>query len=401
MLTKDLLKFSKRDSRIHPKYLKPQDVALINQASHLIAIFKAFVGQNWRDLQEELKSHFNLKDVIIQGFCKLLEDRCDFADASESIESKRWEWFALSHKLRSDRAQSRAEFQRYFHKATLLEFGVIQQQIYSDLPDFKTILKFNEITPDLLVDRYNAAQIQGLLLRAVKVKFIIHEKNLVSRRRLLQRLRFCRLLAELKEQTDDTLTFEISGPLAIFDQVQSYGLRLCQFFPYVLLMSSWELIASIKILEDFYELKVNSSKPIRSHYKGFNGYIPEEFSNLTKNFNALEEKERKFWLAEEGSELLNLGGQSYCFPDFTFRNKNGKLCHLELFHRWHGAELKKRLGFMASRLDSDLLVGVSQDLCKEAPTESLVQLAESNCLGVFRFRNFPTLKAILTHLPEI
>ncbi len=401
MLTKDLLKYTRRESRVHPKYLKPTDKELIQLGDELAAIYRASVGQSWRDLNEQLKQHPESSDAVFQGFGKLLEDRCTFGEAAEVFEEQRWDWFELSRALRAEILPSRAAFEQQLAEKSGRSFGGMQEQLYADLPEFRCIQTFEDISGEALVHRYNAAQVQGLLLRAQKLRFTITEKDIVTRRRLLQKLRFCRLLAEFVENPEGALVLDISGPLSMFDQVQSYGMRLCQFFPYVLLMPKWELEATVKLGENYYDLKIDSSKPIRSHYRSFSGYIPEEFQAFIKAFNALPVGDRKDWKAEAGQEHLNLGQQCYSFPDLTLSHATGVVRHLELFHKWHEGELRKRIAVLSEVKDAPLILGVSQDLAKQASVEGLLAHAKETGISIFTFRQFPTVKAILTYLPKV
>jgi len=218
---------------------------------------------------------------------------------------------------------------------------------------------------------------------------------------LLQKLRFCRLLAEFVENPEGALTLEISGPMSMFEQVQSYGMRLCQFFPYVLLMPKWELEATVKLGENYYELKVDSTRPIRSHYRSFSGYIPEEFQAFMRAFNALPAGDRKDWRVEEGQEHLNLGQQCYSFPDLTLRHKSGMQWHVELFHKLHEAELRKRLAVLMETKEVPLIIGIGQELAKEPALEGLLARSKETGISIFTFRQFPTVKAILTGLPKV
>lgn len=401
MLTKDLLKFTRRENRVHPKYLKPDDQKFVRLADELANLYRGHVGQSWRDLNEVLRQHPDSSDGIFQGFGKLLEDRCTFGESDEAVEEKRWQWLELSRRLRSNGITSRADFEMQMAEQAGQDFSALQEQVYADLPEFRSIQSFEDIAGETLIHRYNAAQIQGLLLRAQKVRFSIREKDVVTRRRLLQKLRFCRLLAEFVENPEGALVLDISGPLAMFEQVQSYGMRLCQFFPYVLLAPKWELEATVKLGENYYDLKCDSTKPIRSHYRGFSGYIPEEFKSLMLAFNDLPQMERGHWTIEEGQEHLNLGQQCYSFPDLTLRHESGLLRHLELFHRWHEGELRKRLTVLIGLEEAPLIIGISRDLAKEPALEGLLARAKETGISIFAFRQFPTVKAILTYLPKV
>ncbi|MCX6130872.1 MAG: DUF790 family protein, partial [Proteobacteria bacterium] len=206
---------------------------------------------------------------------------------------------------------------------------------------------------------------------------------------------------EFEETATDALILNISGPMAIFEQAQSYGMRLCQFFPYVLLCSKWEVEALVRLGEKSYQLKVDSSRPIDSHYRSFTGYIPEEFKEFISVFNEMNPSDRRGWLVEEGREHINLGRQIYSIPDLSLRHETGAVVHVELFHRWHETELRRRIQILKETTKSSLIIGASKELVKQAELEGLLAQGKETGLSIFTFRQFPTAKAILTYLPKV
>lgn len=400
MLTKDLLKYTIRADRVYPKYVKPTEKAYLDLALELEGLFARSVGRRYRDFAEDLRQSARAGDPVFEGFCKLLEDRCTFAGLDVDIEERRWSRIVKARELRHKGYETYLEFQDSLSRSLDTPVDVLQDELYADLEEYRIISAFEPWGGEKLVHRYNLAQIQGLLLRAQKVTMTIRSKELLQRRRLLQRLRFCRLLAEFTEDGDE-LTLGISGPLSLFEQTQSYGLRLCQFFPYIVLFDQWALEADLRLGEKSLRLGVDSSRPIQSHYKGFTGHIPEEFKELITAFNSLSEKDRMSWTVEVGYECLNLGRQNYSVPDLSFRHPSGMVRHMEIFHRWHQAELLRRLESLEKEQIRTICFGVSKDLSKDKELEAALAKFQERDISIFTFRLFPGLKAILTYLAKV
>ena len=55
-------------------------------------------------------------------------------------------------------------------------------------------------------------------------------------------------------------------------------------------------------------------------------------------------------IVPDAPPFLDLGGQTFLFPDLTFSN-GSQTVHLELFHKWHEGQLKDRLAFLAEHPD--------------------------------------------------
>ncbi len=400
MLTKDLLKYTIRADKIFPKYLKPTDRAFTSLASELEGFYARSIGRRYRELGEDLKQSPQAGETVFQGFCKLLEDRCTFSGVDLEVEEQRWNWMLKARALRQETYSSYAEFQGAVSQSLGISLLEIQDRLYGDLEENKVMISFEPLGGERLVHRYNLAQIQGLLLRAVRVRVKVRSADLLERRRLLQRLRFCHLLAEFSEEENE-LSLELSGPLALFEQTQSYGMRLCRFFPYIVLFDQWTLEADIRIGEKSLSLSLDDSRPIRSHYRSFTGHIPEEFKELISAFNQLSEAERKGWTVEIGSECLNLGQQNYCVPDMSFRHPAGAVRHLEIFHRWHKAELLRRLEGLGLEQNENFFFGVSKDISKDSDLEARLAKFQERDISIFTFRQFPSLKAILTYLAKV
>ncbi|MBC7533638.1 MAG: DUF790 family protein [Oligoflexus sp.] len=398
MLTKDLLKYTVRTDKIFPKYVKPNDAEALGFAKHLVEVYASAKGQKQQNLLDRLKQHPKSGSPLFNGLSKLLEDRCAFADSENELEEQRWELFTKAKDLRNSGLMSISDFQNAMVSCSgATSFAQVESQLYGDLPEFRVVQDFEPIDPVDLVHRYNASQIQGLILRSRSLSIIVRDKDAIKKRRFLQRLKFWRLLAEIDESADE-LKINLSGPLSLFDKSATYGNRLSNFFPNILLMDKWEIKAEVKIGEKVLGLELDSSKPIKSHYGGFKGYIPAEFKEFINIFNALTEDQRKGWVAIEGEDVLNLGQQSYSVPDFSFQNKKGKRIHLELFHKWHEMQLKQRVESLKQSSCDELILGVSGELMGPEKVTEMLGKSRASKAKIFSFKRFPTPKAILAYL---
>jgi len=397
MLTKDLLKYTVRTDKIFPKYVKPNDTEALVFARFLIDLYSASKNVKQQELLDRIKSHPKSSSAVFNGLNKLLEDRCVFADSEEKLEMQRWDCFAKAKELRNSGIMSIPRFHEELSKAFATDFPKLEAQLYGDLPEFRVVENFEPLPPEDLIHRYNASQVQGLILRSRSLSIIIKDKDPLKKRRLLQRLKFWRLLAEI-DDTPEALKIDLSGPLSLFDKSATYGSRLSNFFPNVLLMDKWELKADIKILEKVLGLELDSSKPIKSHYGSFRGYIPAEFKEFIQIFNSLPPEQRKGWTAMEGEDVLNLGQQSYSVPDISFQDSKGQRIHLELFHKWHEVQLKQRVEAMTGRPAQALILGVAADLLPRDKLSEMLEQSSASAAKVFTFKRFPTPKAILAYL---
>ncbi|RZA10956.1 MAG: DUF790 family protein, partial [Proteobacteria bacterium] len=244
MLTKDLLKFTVRTDKIFPKYLKPNDPEALLFARYLVDAYRAGKGMKLESLTEKIKQHPKSGSAVFGGLNKLLEDRCAYADSESEVEDRRWELFKKAKEIRNSGVMAISEFQTRVAEGTGIDFSRLESNLYGDLPEFRIVEDFEDIDPTDLIHRYNASQVQGLILRSRTLTMIVRDKDAVKKRRLLQRLKFWRLLAEIDEGADQ-LKIILSGPLSLFDKSATYGSRLSNFFPNLLLMDHWEIKAEI------------------------------------------------------------------------------------------------------------------------------------------------------------
>jgi predicted nuclease of restriction endonuclease-like RecB superfamily len=394
MLTKDLLRFQIRGARVHPFLVNPHDTRALAIADAMISVLRESRDLTVGEATEALEG-FEHEHPLAPAFQKLLLDLTEIAEDDGSIGDRRRQWIETARAIRQrDPAQSHGEFQERIAQSLGMPFTDIQSSLYADLPEARPLTDFTAPTPESLLHRYNCATIQGLLLRARSVRLTINNAPLASRRRFFRLLKFHRLLCEVHHSSERSLDLSLSGPLSIFQQAQAYGLRLAIFFPHVLHLPEWSLSAEVHVRDRDASLALDHACGIQSHYAHHLPYIPEEFSHFLDSFNRLDLP----WKAREGGELLSLGRESYCLPDFTLEHPSGRAFSVELFHRWHASALLGRLQILEKNSFPNLLVGISTHLSRDPKVQP--QLANSRWFteNGFEFRDFPTPRAVVSLL---
>ena len=284
-----------------------------------------------------------------------------------------------------------------FSAETLRQCAMIPD-IYSDLPEFEELISCKRRTPAELLNRYNLAQVQGLLFYATRITLTVKDAPAAELRKLLKAIKFFRLLAHFSSNGKNSLTAEISGPFEIFGPTAKYSMQLANFFPAAVNLPNWKMTAGIKIKGRELTLKLSHKNQLVSHYRNLGGYIPPE----VKTFHDLFNEKQDSWQIVGDTPFLDAGNQELVFPDLSIRSADsGNIWHIELFHRWHAALLKKRIALLNADPSLPLLLGIDRALVKdEAEFGGLFE----NCPHIrekcWLFRDFPGISSTLNVLKK-
>lgn len=408
MLTKDLLRSRTAGRNIQPLFIDPEDKKLLTLASSLIEIYTNGIGSTADEIQElcvpEVQQIKDLK--LAKGILKIVDSNAVFSSSHEV------DYPPLRKKV-------------LFHTARLLQQGKLpenpaevrdtvltslqqepdseecirlfsQAPLYADLPENDLLTGFKKIFAKEVLQRYNVALVQTLLLscRMLECTLFLSEEP-VQLRRFFKYLKFFRLLfrADLKQ---DRIHLQIDGPASILENSNKYGFQMACFFPALCLLSRWELQCKIQgktPTAPAKNLNLTQESCLQSHFSNFSAYLPEEI----KMFADLFAQKQLEWQIDDSPGFLNPHGQILIFPDFSFTHrKSGKRYYLELFHRWHSGQLEERLKFCAEHPEHQLLLGIDRSILKQQ--EDLKQRLSSDpqlSSTVFLFRDFPGVSHVL------
>ena len=388
MLTKDLVQATVRNGKLFPKFIKPEDGSVVAEAKTLCDLFADAKGRVVSELEEDIKGAAS--SPRSRGFAKILMDHCEIAEPSDEIMEMRWKTFAISERLRKNPDLSHQDFVDSI--ATEMNETVVslKQNLFADLPSARIVEKFESVTTDELIDRYNLSHVTTFLCFADDVAVTIVNATIAQKRELMRRLKFHRLMSDVDVDHDaGSITLELSGPLRLFGKAQGYALRIANFFPFVASFPEWKLDAVVtwktkKVAFSIDHKSGVKTKSSRSH----GGYIPKEFEQVMTAIN--EAGEIKIM---PGEDFIHLGKQSYCFPDFNIKSGR-KSFGVELFHPWHKGQLKHRIEAAARSKAKNLLIGIERSLLKDAEIKKLCEVDPWFIQYGFEFSQFPTPNVI-------
>jgi hypothetical protein len=328
MLTGDLLQFTRRSGRVHPRRVDPSDARLLEAVNGLAGLFQAHIGQRRGDLEEAIGRYVppGLDPKRVRGLARLLWERCEFQTTAEAdppalrealFGAAAEEWKRFSE---AGTAAWRAALVERIGQTQHLTPPEVDAALYADLEENQIVTTFESLTPGRLLERYNVAQIQGLLLKADRVRVTAPWPTPQRLRQLLRYLKFFGLLfvAEAHgEGEGKSLTLTVDGPLSVLESATRYGLNLAQFLPALLLWEGpWKLTAEVRLRgrAGIDQLDVEPHPALRSHYPDRGQWVPDDVRRFVEAFNATPGP----WRAEPAEEVSVLPGNAFLVPDFRF-----------------------------------------------------------------------------------
>ena len=406
MLTKDLLQYKTKKGQILPQFVNPADNQLLAIAEQLIAVFEASPDTPRATLLESSKQIIDSTPeapIVKRGLEKLLLDRTEFDTApNEELIAFRHKLFTETSRLLSenqfqDYADYEREVSRIMADESSTEETALRAKLYADLPSCQPVLTFNTLSAERLLHRYNAAQVQGLLLHCNTLTLKLADSMTAELRQLFKYLRFNQLLSTIRKEAE-LYHITVDGPLNLFYKTKRYGMNLANFFVAVLHQPKWELAAEIQFRnKQRYLLSLDESCGIKPISQQFLAYIPEDI----QLFQAMLQNKTDDWQIRPGSQFLPLAGDFYCFPDYQLVHSSGVETAIELFHPWHQGHLIARLNTLAEHPDVPLILGVSKELEKKPLIAEALETSTYFAAFGFTFRDVPTMRSLLPILNSL
>ncbi len=411
MLTRDLLRYKIRSRQIYPQFIEPTDRRLLTIAEQLIAIFEKSPNTPRATLLEASKQIIDSTPgipVVKRGLEKLLLDRTEFDTApNETLIAFRQRLFMETSRLLSE--EQFQDYTDYRHRVSQITpdesqpeiaataEGELASKLYADLPSCQPVLTFRTLSGEHLLHRYNAAQVQGLLLHCNTLALRLADAMTAELRQLFKYLRFNQLLSTIRKE-EQLYRITVDGPLNLFYKTKRYGMNLANFFIAVLHQPKWELTAEVRFRNrQPSQLSLDESCGIQPISQQFLAYIPEDI----QLFQTMLRNKTDDWQIRPGSQFLPLAGDFYCFPDYQLIHKSGIETAIELFHPWHQGHLIARLNTLAEQTNAALILGVSRELEKKPLiADALAASAYFSEFG-FTFRDVPTMRSLLPILNSL
>jgi predicted nuclease of restriction endonuclease-like RecB superfamily len=155
----------------------------------------------------------------------------------------------------------------------------IREVLYGDHPENRRLIEWKPIGAQQLLERYNLALVQGLVMKARRVEVRALAPDLLRVRRWLK---FCRLVSDVKPEGNDW-TIDVEGPAEILSMAKKYGLQLASFVGVVPVLGRYELSAEVVLGRGKpVLLQLDERSGLVSPHDVTLGYIPPEIEVIVK-----------------------------------------------------------------------------------------------------------------------
>lgn len=374
MLTADLVKPSSRGGVLRVRRLDGKKrTRALEIAGEMIAAARALVGATRAEVEDATRLEVASRERwLMLGLRKLLDDRSRFEESS-GIDPLDVRERVFAEAVRSRRAEGLpGAFDRDAVLATvaaeLAPAGTVgpvelEAALFADLKAAHRLVHVDVLHPGELLERYDLAQAQAILLRATQVTAFIGGAEPSAYRALFQKLKFLRLLfrAEPDDDDDGGYRLEIDGPVSLFSQSTKYGLQLALALPSLAACPRCRIEADVKWGKQRAARRFEWT-PADAGIEpppGGAASLRDDVGQLMEDVNDRGEG----WRAEPADVLLTLPGVGVCVPDLVFVNKDtGAVVYLEALGFWSREAVFKRVDLVDGGLDERIVFAASSRL---------------------------------------
>ena len=398
MLTADLVRARAYKGDVKAQYLDRDDEEPRLLAATLIETFESSIGAPRRQLDETLKDVLGAgTDFLLhRGLAKLLFDRCEFETAGDidPVELRR-RLFSTAAGMRREAGHDGLQRDDVFARvATELDVAAdtIEQGLFGDLKDEQQLRAFERCDADWLIDRYNVALAQALLLRASWMSVSLPPLAPGSMRTLFRKLKFHQLLYEIEGSAGDGYTIRLDGPLSLHRSTQRYGLQMATFLPAVLEIDGFEVEASVQHGRRRVDrrFRITSKDGLRPYRKSPRTWVPDEVRTLRAQIEKLDSG----WEMSDDAELIETAA-GVLIPDHVFvHEESGTRVFMEVVGYWRRAPIDERIAALKAHGPANYLLAVGKGM-------NVDQGKEDDPTGpVYTFRTTPIARQIVARLNE-
>lgn len=398
MLTSDRLRARRQGRLVVPRFLVPAErTRLLPVAEAMIAALVRAQGASRDEVVLALSAveHLPRDRAIVLGLEKLLLDRCEFVppEGDDPVGLR-----DAVFRLAADERRRLGPVDRFSRARVLasaserlgLPVERIEARLFADLRRNERLVAFRPIAALRLLERYDVALAQGILLRAHRVEISLRGEEPGRARQLFRAARFHGLLHRV-EPIEGGWRIELDGPMSLFSSAQKYGLELALFLPAVLRCSSWSLTAEVAWgkSRSAARLELGPQHGLVPHGRAIEGVAPE-LSHFIDGFRALDSS----WTIAVCDDIVAIPGEAAVVPDLVFSHRQtGERVWLEAFGYWSRAAVWQRIETVRRGFPGRILLAVGKHL---RVSDEL--LDESDAGELYVFRNAMQPRAVLERL---
>ncbi len=407
MLTGNLVRVRVQKGRVVPLYLAADDPEWLDVAEGLLMIYRAAQGMTRGEIGAEIQELVGdgAASLAQQGLAKVLEDRAEFEVVAEvAPDALRAAAFAAAadHRRALADAGRGARFDRdAVLRGVAEQFGLqpndVVASLFADLKDENRMLGFDDTTAPRLVERYNVALAQSVLLRSVTIRVQVRGERPARYRQLFRALKFHRLIARVAGNMTEGYTLAIDGPMSLFSSTTKYGLQMALFLPALLHCADFRLDAELRWgpRREPRTFFLSTADGLVSHTSDAPAYVPAEIAAFVDRFRQVAPG----WEVSEATEILPLGRDDVWVPDYRFAHRaTGTDVFVEILGFWRRGAVERLLRLLPQHGPPRYALVISDKL--KVDEGALGELAGP----ILRFKeipNAPEMAALLNQfLPE-
>ena len=364
MLSVDLVQARRQKDRLHVTPLGERTERAREIADALVSITEAFTDARRDELEAAWKSvevsarEEKLRDGLIQ----LLEGELVFeTKLSEDPIALRALVFqrAALRRRESSAPLSRDALLEEIGREKSVEPSALEEGLYADLRGAER-LKTERIPggAHALVNRFDLAQAQAVLLRATKLTVELDAAHPQALRALLRQLKFHRLLFAFEPDG----RIGVDGPSALFEATTKYGMALANALPHVLACHPVQIDVDVRWGKERLPLRyvIDRSNPLLQGTPSADAErASEEVQTLLEK---LREKADDFDVAL-AERVLDIPGAGVIVPDLVLKHRKTKReVFVEVLGYWSRDAVWKRIELAQRGLKAPIVFCAGQRL---------------------------------------
>lgn len=360
MLTKDLLRVSRRGGRYYPEFIGHETEPL---AARLIETYRDHIGETQGTLDAAVDAiEREAEDFkLVRGLAALLDREATFETVARlPPERTRRTVFEAAESVGVATTDEREAAINQAADRLAVDTDAIGSSLYADRDCNQQLTAFDcRWDRETLIEQYNLSLAQTALFDATEVRI-----TSVDPRKLISAVKRLRLMYEI-ERTEPAegptqRTVVVTGPDRLFRRTRRYGTAFARLLRSVATSQQWELRATVddrgterEVVLTESDVSVPGVDPVAepSYDSGVEADFAARFPNLDLDWDLQREPD----LLETGSSVM--------IPDFAFDYQYGDFrVYFEVMGFWTPEYVEKKLGQLETVEDVDLIVAVDDSL---------------------------------------
>ena len=336
------------------------------------------VTRAWLDIEHAPRERRILSRPHEARRRRLASSRCRRAWSLPALRSELFLEAALRRRADDPTAFDRDTLVAEFAERHAMPPDALEAALFADLRGAHRLVTSAPLAPEALVERYREAQVQAVLLRAVRVVAEVRCASPDAYRELFRKLKFRRLLHRTTPLEDGGYRIEIDGPFSLFQGVAKYGLELALTLPALEACSSLELEGDGALVRAEPRAHLSSSR--RREARGIVGHrrCGPKSSSSSRRFA----RSASGWSASAADRIFDLPGLGVCVPDLRLvRERDQAEAFVEVLGYWSRASVWKRVELAEHGLGAKILFAVSSRL---RVSEEVLDESDSAALYVYK-----------------